>query len=100
MIRRANRTVKFDGTTRTTFAYNAGEQVANVERRHRRVRRIVYDPSGNMTTKRFPDAGTITTFAWDYENRNTQVELLSATNRVTFAYDPATITAFRRRPPR
>jgi RHS repeat-associated protein len=81
----ANRTVKFDGTTRTTFTYNDGNELQTSNDGSGRTT-YVYDPSGNVTAKRFP-AGTITTFAWDYENRNTQAQL-SATNRVTFAYDP------------
>jgi RHS repeat-associated protein len=45
----------------------------------------VYDSNGNMTSK--TDSSGTTNYAWDYENRLTQVTLPGSGGTVTFKYD-------------
>jgi YD repeat-containing protein len=79
-----NRTLKLDGGSRTTSAYNGANQIVWSQDGSGRTT-ITYDADGNLTREVKP-SGQITTSVWDAENMNSAV-LLPDTTRVTYTYN-------------
>jgi RHS repeat-associated protein len=77
-----NRTVKEDSGARTTYTYNAGNELVT-EQSPTAPTSYTYDANGNTTVKN--EAGTRTTYTYDPENRLTQVD--TAASSVTYTYD-------------
>jgi RHS repeat-associated protein len=63
------------------YSYNSSNQLTA-----RPNETYTYDNNGNTTSK--TDASGTTTYAWDYENRLTQVTLPGSGGTVNFTYDP------------
>ena len=64
--------------------YNASNQLTSISGSPGTT--FTYDANGNTQTK--TDAAGTTTYAWDYENRLTQVTLPGSGGIVSFTYDP------------
>jgi RHS repeat-associated protein len=77
-----NRTLKEDSGARTTYTYNAGNQLLT-EQSPTAVTSYTYDANGNTTVKN--EAGTRTSYTYDGENRLTQVD--TGASSVTYTYD-------------
>src|SRR5262249_15278242 len=79
-----NRTLKQEGTARTTSTFDAGNQLVT-EADATGPTTYTFDANGNQTGKRTP-TGARTTITWDYENRMTKV-VLPGGLRNTMQYD-------------
>ena len=77
-----NRTLQIDVGTRTTFAFDAGNQLT-VQRTGAARTTYQYDASGNRTQQDAPAETTY--YAWDAHNRMVSAEPMAG--KVTFAYD-------------
>jgi RHS repeat-associated protein len=64
-----------------SYAYNSSNELTSSSNAT-----YGYDANGNTVTRN--DSSGITTFAWDYENRLTNVTLPGSGGTVTFKYDP------------
>jgi len=80
-----NRTLKNQNTARTTSTYDAANQLTtSVDGSGRTT--YTFDAAGNQQKVK-EATGNITTYSWDYENRNSRVHLPSA-QITTMAYQP------------
>jgi RHS repeat-associated protein len=77
-----NRTLKEDSGARTTYTYNAGNQLVT-EQSPTALTSYTYDANGNTTVENM--AGARTTYTWDGENRLSQVD--TASGSVAYTYD-------------
>ncbi|MCA8990770.1 MAG: RHS repeat-associated core domain-containing protein [Planctomycetaceae bacterium] len=82
---RGNRTLKNEGGTRTTYAYDAANQLQTAKTTGGTTT-YTFDANGNQQLVEAP-SGDRTTNTWDYENRTTLVQLPSGI-RNTMAYEP------------
>ncbi|MCA9031259.1 MAG: hypothetical protein KDA66_10645, partial [Planctomycetaceae bacterium] len=82
---RGNRTLKNEGGTRTTYAYDAANQLQTAKTSGGTTT-YTFDANGNQQLVQAP-SGDRTTNTWDYENRTTLVQLPSGI-RNTMAYEP------------